>query len=53
MPSFYHDKKFYNLGAWMYLQKRQHEAKEAKEYRDANKRVQKALKKTMEDWIGV
>ena len=33
------------------LKKRRYEEEGAKEYRKANKRVQKALKKAKEDWI--
>ena len=33
------------------LKKRRYEEEGAKEYRKANKRVQKALKKAREDWI--
>ena len=33
------------------LKKRRYEEERAKEYRKANKRVQKALKKVKEDWI--
>ena len=32
--------------------KKQYEAEGAKEYREANKRIQKAVKKAKEDWIG-
>ena len=32
--------------------KKQYEAEGAKEYREANRRVQKAVKKAKEDWIG-
>ena len=35
------------------LKKRWYEAEGAKVYREANKRIQKALKKAKEDWIGV
>ena len=34
------------------LKKKQHEAEGAEEYRDANKRIQKTVKKAKEDWIG-
>ena len=34
------------------LKKKQYEAEGAKEYREANRRVQKAVKKAKEDWIG-
>ena len=34
------------------LKKKRYEAEGAKEYREANKRVQKAVKKAKEDWIG-
>ena len=34
------------------LKKKRYEAEGAKEYREANRRVQKAVKKTKEDWIG-
>ena len=33
------------------LKKKRYEAEGAKEYREANKRVQKAVKKAKEDWI--
>ena len=35
------------------LKKRRYEAEGAKEYREANSRIQKAVKKAKEDWIGV
>ena len=35
-----------------YLKKKLHEAEGAKEYREANRRIQKAVKKAKEDWIG-
>ena len=34
------------------LKKKPYEAEEAKEYREANRRIQKAVKKANEDWIG-
>ena len=34
------------------MKKKRYEAEGAKEYREANKRIQKAVKKAMEDWIG-
>ena len=34
------------------LKKKRYEAEGAKEYREANRRVQKAVKKANEDWIG-
>ena len=34
------------------LKKKRYEAEGAKEYREANRRIQKAVKKTKEDWIG-
>ena len=34
------------------LKKKRYEAKGEKEYRDANRRIQKAVKKAKEDWIG-
>ena len=34
------------------LKKKRYEAEGAKEYREANRRIQKALKKAKEDWIG-
>ena len=34
------------------LKKKRYEAEGAKEYREANKRIQKAVKKAKEDWIG-
>ena len=34
------------------LQKKQYEADGAKEYREANRRIQRAVKKAKEDWIG-
>ena len=34
------------------LKKKRYEAEGAKEYREANRRVQKAVKKAKEDWIG-
>ena len=33
------------------LKKKQYEAEGAKEYREANRRIQKAVKKAKEDWI--
>ena len=33
------------------LKKKRYEAEEAKEYREANRRIQKAVKKAQEDWI--
>ena len=38
---------------WRDLKKKRYEAEGAKEYREANRRVQKAVKKAKEDWIGV
>ena len=38
-------------GERIYLKKR-YEAEGAKEYREANRRIQKAMKKAKEDWIG-
>ena len=35
-----------------YLKKKRYEAEGEKEYREANRRVQKAVKKAKEDWIG-
>ena len=35
------------------LKKKRYEAGGAKEYREANKRIQKAVKKVKEDWIGI
>ena len=35
------------------LKKKRYEAEGAKEYREANRRIQKAVKKAKEDWIGV
>ena len=35
-----------------YLKKERYEAEGAKEYREANRRIQKAVKKAKEDWIG-
>ena len=35
------------------LKKKRYEAEGAKEYREANRRVQKAVKKAKEDWIGL
>ena len=35
------------------LKKRRYEAEGAKAYRDANKRIQKKVKKAKEDWVGV
>ena len=35
------------------LKKRRYAAEGAKAYREANKRIQKAVKKTNADWIGV
>ena len=32
--------------------KKRYEAEGAKEYREASKRIQKAMKKAKEDWIG-
>ena len=34
------------------MKKKWHEAEGAKEYREANRRIQKAVKKAKEDWIG-
>ena len=34
------------------LKKKRYEAEGAKEYREANRRIQKAVKKANEDWIG-
>ena len=34
------------------MKKKRYEAEGAKEYREANRRVQKAVKKANEDWIG-
>ena len=34
------------------LKKKRHEAEGAKEYREANRRIQKAVEKAKEDWIG-
>ena len=34
------------------LKKKRYEAEGAKEYREAGKRIQKAVKKAKEDWIG-
>ena len=34
------------------LKKKKHEAERAQEYRKANRRIQKAVKKAKEDWIG-
>ena len=34
------------------LKKKRYEAEGAKEYREAHRRIQKAVKKTKEDWIG-
>ena len=34
------------------LEKKQYKAEVAKEYREANRRIQKAVKKANEDWIG-
>ena len=34
------------------LRKKRYEADGAKEYREANKRIQKAVKRAKEDWIG-
>ena len=34
------------------LKKKRYEAERAKEYREANRRIQKAVKKAKEDWIG-
>ena len=34
------------------LKKKRYEAEGAKEYRDAHKTIQKAVKKAKEDWIG-
>ena len=34
------------------LKKKRYEAERAKQYREANKRIQKAVKKAKEDWIG-
>ena len=35
------------------LKKKWYETEGAKEYKEANKMIQKAVKKAMEDWIGV
>ena len=35
------------------LKKKRYEAEGAKEYREANRGIQKAVKKAKEDWIGV
>ena len=35
------------------LKKKRYETEGAKEYREANRRVPKAVKKAKEDWIGV
>ena len=35
------------------LKKRRYEAEGVKEYREANRRIQKAVKKAKEDWISV
>ena len=34
------------------MKKKRYEAEGAKDYREANRRVQKAVKKAKEDWIG-
>ena len=34
------------------MKKKRYEAEGEKEYREANRRIQKAVKKAMEDWIG-
>ena len=34
------------------MKKKRYEAEGAKEYREANRRVQKAVKKAKKDWIG-
>ena len=34
------------------LKKKRYEAEGEKEYREANRRIQKAVKKAKEDWIG-
>ena len=34
------------------LKKKRYESEGAKEYREANRRIQKEVKKAMEDWIG-
>ena len=34
------------------MKKKRYEAEGAKEYREANRRIQKAVKKAKEDWIG-
>ena len=34
------------------LKKKRYEAEGAKEYREGNRRIQKAVKKAKEDWIG-
>ena len=34
------------------LKKKRYEAEGAKEYREANRRIQKAAKKAKEDWVG-
>ncbi|MEW8547078.1 MAG: hypothetical protein AB2693_26485 [Candidatus Thiodiazotropha sp.] len=35
------------------MKKRRYEAAGAKEYRKANNRIRKAVKKAKEDWIGI
>ena len=35
------------------LKRGRHEAEEAKECREADKKIQKVLKKAKEDWIGI
>ena len=37
---------------WRDMKKKRYEAERAKEYREANRRIQKAVKKAKEDWIG-
>ena len=34
------------------MKKKRYEAEKAKEYREENRRIQKAMKKAKEDWIG-
>ena len=34
------------------MKKKRYEAEGAKEYKEVNKRIQKAVKKAKEDWIG-
>ena len=35
-----------------YIEKKRNEAEVAKEYKETNKMIQKAVKKAKEDWIG-